>query len=354
MKKLSLAILAAITIISCSKEHPKDYLTFSGKLNNNKDSILIIKSRTGIIKEIKINENGSFKDTLKIEKPQVYFIETNPTKVAPIHLSNGYDLVLSGDLKDFQENLTYSGKGSDSNNFILSQINFSKEIIGDNPMELFALEKTDFDKKVNQLKTGMDSLLNHYKDLDSTLYTNAKKQNDQMVNFAEKNYDRQHPIALAQIEAKKKTAKGMVSPKFVDYQNFKGGKTSLDNLKGKYVYIDMWATWCGPCIREIPALQKLEKDYHGKNIQFVSISIDNERTAGTWEKAESKWKKMVADKNLSGIQLYAGKDIDFVTAYQINTIPRFILIDPKGNIVDVNAPRPSNKEIRKLFSELGI
>ena len=107
-------------------------------------------------------------------------------------------------------------------------------------------------------------------------------------------------------------------------------------------------------LAEIPALQKLEKDFHGKNIQFVSISIDNERTAGTWEKAEKKWKKMVADKNLSGIQLYAGKDIDFVTAYQINTIPRFLLIDPKGNIVDANAPRPSDLQIRDLFSELGI
>ncbi|MGB0890993.1 MAG: TlpA family protein disulfide reductase [Flavobacteriaceae bacterium] len=354
MKKLSLVILTMITIVSCTKELPKNYLTFSGKLENNKDSILTIKSRSGIIKMIKINSDGTFKDTLKVKKPQVFFIETNPTKGGPIYLNNGYDLVLNGDLENFQENLTYSGKGADSNNFIISQINFSKQVMGDNPMELFTLEKTEFTKRVNKLKTGMDSVLNLYKDIDSTLYSNAKKQNDQMINFATNNYDRQHPIALAQKEAKKKTTKGKISPKFINYQNFKGGKTSLDDLKGKYVYIDMWATWCGPCIAEIPALKKLETDYHGKKIQFVSISIDNERTAGTWEKAEEKWRKMVADKNLSGVQLYAGKDVNFVTAYQVNTIPRFLLIDPKGNIVDANAPRPSSQEIRNLFKELGI
>ena len=114
--------------------------------------------------------DGTFKDTLKVEKPQVYFIETNPTKGAPIHLSNGYDLVLTGDLKNFQDKYFLFWKRSLIATILsLSQINFSKEIIGDNPMELFALEKIDFDKKVNKLKTGMDSLLNHYKDLDSTL-----------------------------------------------------------------------------------------------------------------------------------------------------------------------------------------
>ena len=55
----------------------------------------------------------------------------------------------------------------------------------------------------------------------------------------------------------------------------------------------MWATWCNPCKKEIPFLQKVEKQYHGKNIEFVSISVDQEKDHDTW-------KKMVADKNLSG------------------------------------------------------
>ena len=48
-------------------------------------------------------------------------------------------------------------------------------------------------------------------------------------------------------------------------------ETKLEDLRGKYVYIDVWATWCGPCRGEIPYLQKVEEKYKGKNIEFVSI-----------------------------------------------------------------------------------
>ena len=147
----------------------------------------------------------------------------------------------------------------------------------------------------------------------------------------------------------KAVSKGQPSPKFLNYENFKGGTTSLDDLKGKYVYVDVWATWCGPCKREIPFLQKVEKQYHGKNIEFVSLSVDKLDD-------HDKWKKMVKEKQLGGIQLFADNswESDFVTGYLIKGIPRFILIDPNGNIVSSNAPRPSDSKLIDLFNELNI
>ncbi|MEW5675291.1 TlpA disulfide reductase family protein [Flavobacterium enshiense] len=141
---------------------------------------------------------------------------------------------------------------------------------------------------------------------------------------------------------------GKPSPKF-DYENFKGGKTSLESLKGKYVYIDVWATWCGPCRREIPSLQKVEEQYHGKNIEFVSMSIDT-------KKDYEKWRKFVEEKKLGGIQLFADNDWNskFVQDYGIEGIPRFILVDPNGNIVSADAPRPSDPKLVAKFEELGI
>jgi peroxiredoxin len=65
--------------------------------------------------------------------------------------------------------------------------------------------------------------------------------------------------------------KGTPSPEF-NFENHKGGTTKLSDIKGKYVYIDIWAT-CAPCRQEIPYLQKIEK-YEDKRIAFVSISID--------------------------------------------------------------------------------
>ncbi len=146
-----------------------------------------------------------------------------------------------------------------------------------------------------------------------------------------------------------KLSKGNVSPKFVDYENYKGGTTSLDDLKGKYVYIDVWATWCGPCKREIPYLKEITKKYDGKNITFVSMSIDK-------KEAYDAWRKMVGDEKLEGVQLFAPNDwkSDFVTDYGIMGIPRFILIDPEGNIVNANAPRPSSKELIKLLTDLKV
>ncbi|MCV6630158.1 MAG: AhpC/TSA family protein [Flavobacteriaceae bacterium] len=140
---------------------------------------------------------------------------------------------------------------------------------------------------------------------------------------------------------------GNVSPSFENYENFAGGTSSLSDFKGKYVYIDVWATWCGPCLAEIPALKKLEEDYHDKNIAFLSISVDN-------KKDHDAWKQMVADRELSGVQLYADNsfDSDFIKDYLIVAIPKFILLDPEGNIIDANAKRPSDAKIRSTFDAM--
>lgn len=147
--------------------------------------------------------------------------------------------------------------------------------------------------------------------------------------------------------------KGMKSPEFINYENYKGGTTSLSDLKGKYVYIDVWATWCGPCIAEIPSLKKVEALYHNKNIEFVSISIDvKDRPVYNYD----KWRQMIEEKSLGGVQLFADNawNSQFTKAFVINSIPRFLLIDPDGNIVSGDAPRPSDQKLIELFDSLDI
>jgi len=141
---------------------------------------------------------------------------------------------------------------------------------------------------------------------------------------------------------------GKPSPTF-NFENQKGGKTSLESLKWKYVYIDVWATWCGPCRQEIPSLQKVEEQFQGKNIIFVSISIDN-------VKDREKWSNLVNEKHLGGIQLLADKEWDskFIKEYNIQGIPRFILIDTNGNILNAQAPRPSDPKLIELLNSLKI
>ncbi|MFD2556259.1 TlpA family protein disulfide reductase [Sphingobacterium tabacisoli] len=165
-----------------------------------------------------------------------------------------------------------------------------------------------------------------------------KLYHDFMNNPANSTY---HPKMEAIYNKRMAVRKGKPSPDF-NFENIEGGQSKLSDLRGKYVYIDVWATWCGPCKMEIPHLIKLEKELHGKNITFVSLSLDD-------QKDKQKWKDYVAEKQLGGVQVISDKafDTDFVQLYNINAIPRFILLDPEGNVVSPNANRPSDPKLRE-------
>ena len=340
MKNYQILIFSLLLIIACSKKQPTDYLTLSGKIENNKDSLIRIMGREGLVKEIKLNKDGSFKDTLKISQAAIYGFTTESNKNVPVFLKNGFDITIKGDYSDFFETFKFSGEGSQNSNFILAQIKQSRDL--GNPKEILDLQNDQFRKKIDYLKSTYDSILNSYKNLDSTLYANIKLQNEQIITYFEITYEKNEILGA-----------GKPSPKFENYTDFKGGLKSLSSFKGKYVYIDVWATWCGPCIQQIPFLKEMKQLYKNKNIVFLGISSDEPtRSGGSWETAEKKWRDFVKQYSLGDVQLWAGKDFNFQQDYQINGIPRFILIDPNGNIVDSDAPRPSDPSLKNLLDSV--
>lgn len=130
------------------------------------------------------------------------------------------------------------------------------------------------------------------------------------------------------------------------FKDINGKEIALSDFKGKVVYIDVWATWCGPCQNEIPYMTKLEEEYKdNKNIVFMSVSVDN-------IKDYQKWKNMIKEKQMKGVQLFSGdKSDDIMDAYKIKGIPRFILVGKDGNLITSNSPRPSSSEIRPLIND---
>ncbi|MFD0761153.1 TlpA family protein disulfide reductase [Lutibacter aestuarii] len=122
--------------------------------------------------------------------------------------------------------------------------------------------------------------------------------------------------------------------------------TSTDLFSKSFTYIDLWATWCKPCIAEFPSLYKLKEEYKDKNIKFVSLSID---------KNKQDWIEYVTEHNLEGIQLWVDPENKKIIddGFNITMIPRFVLLDPQGKILNANAPKPSNdKDIRKIFDTI--
>ncbi|WMI64132.1 TlpA disulfide reductase family protein [Aestuariibaculum sp. YM273] len=131
------------------------------------------------------------------------------------------------------------------------------------------------------------------------------------------------------------------------YEDVDGNPVSFADFRGKFVYIDVWATWCGPCKKQIPYLKELEHDYKGKDIVFVSISVDK-------IKDKQKWIDFVRSEDLGGVQLMVDNDFSSGIAknYEINAIPRFLLFDKEGKIISTDAMRPSDPLLKEQFDEL--
>ena len=144
------------------------------------------------------------------------------------------------------------------------------------------------------------------------------------------------------IEATTLVKAGTQAPDF-RVEMFDGTTFTLGSLRGKVVLLNFWATWCGPCKREMPYLIELEKKMEGKNITFLGLSTDEDKAA---------WEETVKAGELSGVQLLLGRGSQFQRDYNIDGIPHFILIDPDGKIINPKAVRPSSPDAEKILNAL--
>lgn len=337
-------IVLILMVVSCKKEQPpKDYAVIHGKITNPIDSInlRLYNPKNNKTFMIDVDKDGNFRDTLKLEAPATF--TTVYKNIFGLYLKNDMDIKIDLNTEKFSKSLSFSGKGEAQNNVLRYKAKESSKLYGDDYKEFLSLDRPAFEAKTKAYVDGIMNQLEANKAvLDSTFISN---QTEELEKFKVQN--------LAQYEEQQKInkllGKGKPSPEFNNYVNYAGGTTSLKDFRGSYVYIDVWATWCVPCIYEIPFLEKIEKEYHGKNIKFVSISIDS-------EKDTQKWRDMIKAKSMSGIQILADKDYDsqFIKDYFIYGIPRFILIDPQGNVVNYDAPRPSEEKLKTLFNSLAI
>jgi len=338
MKKI-VFILCLILVISCqkSKEQHPNYVEISGLIENSKSKEVTFYGR-GTSKVISLDEKGFFKDTLIVKEGKYQLMLNEDMKMSQIYLKNGYNTSLSVNVDNFDETLNYENDGADYNNYLNNKKRVLRSEVGFKDLWYRDSEEI-FKEKTAQLLNKLNAVLHSYKNIDEKKVLLEEKYNEKYIERIVSKFIEEHKFAM-------KLEKGTVSPLFEDYVNYDGSKTSLSDFKGKYIFIDVWATWCAPCKTQIPFLEELEKEYHDKNIVFVSMSVDKQKDL-------EKWKTMVKEKEMSGIQIIAPNATSsaFTRAYNINSIPRFILIDPEGKIIDYDAPRPSDKEnVKKLLS----
>ena len=314
-----------------SMEKIRGEIKFTAKVFNRNSDLLTIYGEDNFEEVISINKNEVFEAQF-LAQQGIYTLYDGKESVF-LYLKANFALEIEVNAKEFYDTIKYKGQGANENNFIvqrsLSDHYFFEQNLNKDIETFLVLLEAKKVSEMHAIETG---------DLD----TDFKKE---MISWAQ-NF-KEYALLKHESGLHILNLKDTLSPDF-NYENCNGGETSLSQFKGKYVYIKVWATYCEPCFNEIPYFQKLIEKYHRKNIEFVSISIDELVN-------HDKWMKMIDDIKPGGIQLFSNDSLhntDFMNTYHINTIPRFILIDPSGNIVNADADRPSSAELQIQLDSL--
>ena len=106
------------------------------------------------------------------------------------------------------------------------------------------------------------------------------------------------------------------------FEDFSGNEINLNNYRGKLIIINFWATWCPPCKKEMPSLDRLYQDSNFKNLQVFAVNMDQPNT--------SKTKKFFTDLNIQKLEIFFDPDLNFVKEFKLRGMPTTVLINKKG------------------------
>ncbi|WP_205677836.1 peroxiredoxin family protein [Brumimicrobium salinarum] len=356
----------------------------SGVLNNGPNATLVLEANTDrgtiMISKTTTDEAGNF--TLKgaIEAMGLYQLrvdgnvpEGQEAKIIPLTLVPEDELKLTLDFDDFNRSVVY--KGTEWAEPLNGYMDKMKDFIDwqmsiENPQQY---SEDQIVKMVNKEKAPMDRYIIEEirKDPDNPahilLMTNLMPmmgfdhydtKNIEVLKILHAAYEESYPnhpmtanigSQVAQLEKGLKDYKDFkennIAPEIAK-KNPSGEVMKLSSLRGKYVLIDFWASWCGPCRVENPNVVRLYKKYGGEDFEIFSVSLD---------KDGDKWKQAIKDDNLMWdyhVSDLQGWNTDVTKSYQFSGIPHTVLIDPEGKIIAEKLRGPSlEKKLQELFEK---
>ncbi len=190
----------------------------------------------------------------------------------------------------------------------------------DQPAVLYALNSLSWKRDGELLMSTLDNLTKKFPNL-----TQARDKKKEI---------------LANMAQTAKIANGNKAPDFA-FPDVNGKKWSPKDFKGKYLIVDFWASWCGPCRQEIPHLKEVYKKYQSKGLEILAVSVDAK---------EADWKKAMAEEKMAWPQINAKESKPVMASYLFSGIPYLVVVDKEGNIIEKNLRGESlDKKLKEIF-----
>jgi len=324
MRRLTLYVLIFFTLYSCTSI--SDSIIIEGKVSGLKNQTvkllkLDLETNEPVAVDSFNSKNGAFEFFVKKEPSYLHTLFINDSIKFPFFVDNS-NVKIDGDIKSI-ESFIISSKSKEDNFFReYSQDDF-------------------FDRKI-----GMDIMLNYPDNIVSvfTAYYQFQIHNisqDTMSsiidNFSSYSKNSIYFDYLKSLYEKITSIKeGVLAPNFTS-KDIDGKQNSLYDFRGKYVYIDFWASWCAPCIEKFPEMKKIYNSIDKSKFEILGVSVDVSRDS---------WIKSIEKNKLNWINISNTKGWDEISdSYGVKAVPQNFLVDPNGTIIKKNIELNDLKEI---------
>ena len=340
-------ILAIIALSSSlATVMAQDIATLNGKITNPTGDKVFVTQTVGegraakreVLDSAVLTTDGSFNMDFTLKSvTELSFSDGNES--CPFILSPGDEVYMALNTKMFDETIIYSGKGAAKNNAV-KNLNLMNEVAMNG---IFAF---DDDADTNKIYAFMDNsfagITDIVKDYQNEL-PDFKAYGDKKISDLE-NVKMQIKAQISSMREFNAMVQILAGTEGIDIKgiDLKENGVNLSEYKGKTIVIDFWATWCGPCKREMPSFKALEEKY-GKEVNFVSIAVWCEKPG---------WIEMANDLGFENNMFLARGEETQVKDWELKFIPRYVVIDKNFKVVDAHAPVPSSGGLEALIKEL--
>lgn len=353
MKKIICGFMAGLLLVGCAKEETT--YTINGVWKDGDGKVIYLKKELGNKKYETLDSTVVTNGVFKMQKPLTEVDER-------ILMVNGMTNIIILDSVPIQVNCetvkrTVKGKEVESVNTEITgsiEQDIFKAMLMTQRNEMLVMLGLSFMSKGDKEQQGMQETL-------IQMYMSAKAKTAHTIDSLVGNYPDSYAVALiinnfvakqrdlaevekmyegltpriknaypgqklkTTIDNMKKTAVGSVAPDFT-LQTPDGKNVSLSDYRGKYVLLDFWASWCGPCLREVPNVKKVYDRYHPQGFEILSVSLDDKKD--NWLNAVD-----VHELNWDHVSSLKGWQCPVVKLYSISGVPAMFLLDKEGKIM---------------------